>query len=182
VKNLPFTAETVPVIETARLLLRRHQTGDFAACAAMWGDPAIARSIGGKPFTHEEVWARILRYVGHWTLMGYGFWAIEEKASGDFIGESGFANFKRDLDPPLDDGPETGWALRTASHGKGYGEEALRAVLAWGDAHFGGANVYCLIDAENEVSIRLAEKCGFRRERAANYKDMSGAIYVRITR
>ena len=66
----------------------------------MWGDPAVARFIGGKPFTREEVWARILRYVGHWTLMGFGFWAIEEKATGDFIGEVGLADFQRDLDPP----------------------------------------------------------------------------------
>ena len=49
----------------------------------------IARFIGGRPYTREEVWARILRYVGHWTLKGYGFWAIEEKLSGDFIGEAG---------------------------------------------------------------------------------------------
>ena len=64
--------------------------------------------------------------------MGFGYWAIEEKATGDFIGEIGLADFQRDLDPPLGDGPEAGWALRVASHGKGYGEEALRAVLAWG--------------------------------------------------
>ena len=181
-KALAFTAETVPILETARLRLRRHEVADFEACAAMWGDPAIARFIGGKPFTREEVWARILRYVGHWTLMGYGFWAIEEKASSDFIGEAGFADFQRDLDPPLGDGPEAGWALRTASHGKGYGEEAFRAVLAWGDEQFKDATIRCLIDKDNTASMRLAGKCGFIKEREAVYKGAPGVVFERKAR
>jgi len=161
-RRLPSTDETVPILETARLKLRRHEIADFEACAAMWGDPAIARFIGGKPFTREEVWARMLRYVGHWSLMGFGFWAIEEKATGAFIGEAGLADFRRDLDPPLGEGPEAGWALRVASHGQGYAQEDLRAVLAWGDAHFIGQTIHCLIDNDNDRSMKLARKCGFK--------------------
>ncbi|MBL8908278.1 MAG: GNAT family N-acetyltransferase [Rhizobiales bacterium] len=174
-----FTAETVPIIETARLKLRRHEIADFDACAAMWGDPAIARFIGGRPFTREEVWARILRYVGHWSLKGYGYWAIEDRQTGQFIGEIGLADFKRDLDPPLGDGPEAGWALRVASHGKGYAEEALRAVLAWGDEHFKGETIHCLIEYGNDASIRLAGKCGFRPLREVTYKGTAGVVYGR---
>ena len=48
----------------------------------MWADPAVTRFIGGRVFNREEVWARLLRYAGHWQWMGYGFWAIEEKESG----------------------------------------------------------------------------------------------------
>jgi RimJ/RimL family protein N-acetyltransferase len=172
----------VPVIETAGLKLRRHEIADFEACAAMWGDPAIARFIGGKPFTREEVWARVLRYVGHWSLMGFGFWAIEEKTTGEFIGEAGLADFRRDLDPPLGEGPEAGWALRVASHGQGYGEEALRAVLAWGDAHFEGQAIHCLIDKDNDRSMKLARKCGFNPLREVTYKGAAGVVYTRAPR
>jgi len=174
-----YSAERVPIIETARLRLRRHEIADFDACAAMWGDMAIARFIGGRPYTREEVWARILRYVGHWALMGYGFWAIEEKSSGEFIGEMGLADFERDIDPPLGDGPEAGWALRAASHGKGYAEEALRAVLAWGDEHFAGQTITCLIDADNAASVKLAGKCGFRPLREVTYKGAAGMVFGR---
>jgi RimJ/RimL family protein N-acetyltransferase len=177
--HLPFTAETVPVIETARLRLRRHRLDDFAACAAMWSDPEVTRFIGGKPSTHEEVWARILRYAGHWALLGFGYWAIEEKASGSFIGEVGLADFHRDIDPPMDDGPEVGWALQTASHGKGYGAEALRAALDWGHVHFGSEMIYCLIDTENRPSIRLAEKCGFKRLRQTTYRGTANIVFGR---
>jgi RimJ/RimL family protein N-acetyltransferase len=77
----------VPVIETERLRLRGHRLEDFAEIAAMWADPVVTRYIGGKPLTEEDVWARLLRYVGHWAWMGFGYWVVEGKGSGDFAGE-----------------------------------------------------------------------------------------------
>ncbi len=88
------------VIETARLALRRHRRDDLEACAAMWGDPIVTRHIGGKPFSVEEVWARLLRYAGHWSLMGFGYWVIEEKSSGRFVGEVGFSAGARRISAP----------------------------------------------------------------------------------
>jgi RimJ/RimL family protein N-acetyltransferase len=103
-----------------------------------------------------------LNYVGHWTLLGFGYWALEEKASGEFVGELGFADFKRDLDPSLSGVPEMGWVLARSVHGRGYATEAVRAALAWGDAAFGPARTFCMIDAENLASIRVAQKSGYR--------------------
>lgn len=80
---------TPPVLETLRLRLRGHRPEDLSAAAAMWADVEITRFIGGKPFTREDVWGRILRYVGHWNWMGYGYWLVEDKESGRFIGEVG---------------------------------------------------------------------------------------------
>ena len=51
-----------PAIETPRLRLRAHRPDDLEASFAMWGDPAVTRFIGGRPFTREEVWGRFLRY------------------------------------------------------------------------------------------------------------------------
>jgi RimJ/RimL family protein N-acetyltransferase len=87
----------VPVIETERLRLRAHRPDDFAACSAMWALPEVVRYIGGKPFSGEEVWSRVLRYAGHWQWMGFGFWALEEKVTGSFAGDLGFAEFKREI-------------------------------------------------------------------------------------
>jgi RimJ/RimL family protein N-acetyltransferase len=74
-------ASEVPVIETERLNMRGHRMEDFSDCAAMWADAGVTRYIGGKPFSREEVWARMLRYVGHWSWLGFGYWAIEEKST-----------------------------------------------------------------------------------------------------
>jgi len=92
-------AEEVPVLETERLKLRGHGLEDFVHCGAMWADPEVTRYIGGKPYTEEQSWARLLRYAGHWSLLGFGYWVVEEKTVGNFIGEVGFADYKRDLQP-----------------------------------------------------------------------------------
>jgi len=168
----------VPVIETERLRLRGHGRADFDALAAMWADPAVVRFITGKPATREEVWARLLRYPGHWALLGYGFWAIEEKASGAFVGDGGFADFKRDMEPTFT-APEMGWALASGAHGKGYAHEATAAMMKWGEAHFGRSDFVCMIAPQNAPSLRLAEKLGYREFVRTFYKGEETALLRR---
>jgi RimJ/RimL family protein N-acetyltransferase len=147
-------------IRTSRLLLRPHTLDDFQASYDMWTNPAVTRFIGGRPSTREEVWSRILRYIGHWQALDYGFWAIEELETGRCIGECGFSDFHREIDPPMV-GPEAGWALSPSVHGKGYATEAMRAVLDWGDRRFKGAAFQCMIGPGNTPSLAVAARCGF---------------------
>jgi RimJ/RimL family protein N-acetyltransferase len=169
----------VPILETERLKLRGHRLDDFNHCAAMWADPKVTRFIGGKPLSEEESWRRLLAYVGHWSLIGFGYWVAEEKATGDFVGEIGFADYKRDLEPSLKGTPEIGWVLAAHAHGKGYATEAVRAAVAWGDAHFHSARTACIIAPENLASIRVAVKCGYRELARATYKGNPTMMFVR---
>ncbi len=168
----------VPILETERLRLRGHTLGDFEPLAAMWAEPAVVRYITGKPSTREESWARLLRYPGHWALLGYGFWVIEAKADGAVLGEGGFANFEREITPRFD-APEQGWALNSAAHGQGYASEALTAMLAWGEAHFGRRDFVCMIAPENAPSIRLAQKHGYRETGRTSYKSEPTILFRR---
>jgi RimJ/RimL family protein N-acetyltransferase len=170
----------IPVVETVRLRLRAHLLEDFADCAAMWADPIVTRFIGGKPFSEEDAWSRFLRHIGHWSMMGFGYWVAEEKDTGSFIGELGFADFKRDIQPSLKGTPEMGWALVSKVHGKGYATEAVRAALAWGDAHFGSGRTVCIIHPENLASIRVAEKCGYKEFQRSTYKGHPTIMFARI--
>jgi RimJ/RimL family protein N-acetyltransferase len=172
-------AVDVPVIETERLRMRCHRVDDFIDCAAMWADPRVTRYISGKPFSKEEVWAKLLRYVGHWALLGFGFWAVEEKATGGFVGEVGFADFKRDMEPSLNGMPEAGWVLTPRTHGKGYATEAVRAAVAWGEVRFGSTRTVCLIDPENQPSIHVAQKCGFQEFQRTTYKGQPTILFTR---
>jgi len=158
--------------------MRGYRLDDFKNCAAMWADPIVVRYIGGKPFAEEEVWAKMLRYVGHWSLVGFGYWAIEEKASGDYVGEIGFADFKRDIKPSLKDLPELGWVLTSRVHRRGYATEAVRAALDWGAGRFGAARTACLIHPENLASIRVAEKCGYQEFQRTTYKQQPAIIFT----
>jgi len=169
----------VPVLETERLRLRGHRLDDFAACAAMWADPIVTRHIGGQPLSEEESWSRLLRYAGHWALLGFGYWVVEERATGVFIGEVGFADWKRSLEPSLGEMPEIGWVFASRSHGKGYATEAVRAATAWGEEHFGASRTACIIDPENLASIRVAEKCGYREFQMTKYRERLTMIFVR---
>lgn len=170
---------TCPLLETARLTLRPHGCEDWNAASEMWAHPDVIRYIGGKPFSRHEVWSKILRYAGHWALLGFGYWAVQEKKSGKFVGELGFANFKRVIEPCIDDAPELGWVLAPEFHGKGYATEALQAVLPWGDVHLHSKRTVCLIDPRNTPSLRVAEKCGYLETHLTTYAGQPTLIFER---
>ena len=169
----------VPVLETARLRLRGHRIDDFADCAAMWADPNVTRHIRDVPFTEEETWTRLLRFIGHWALLGFGYWAVLEKFHGRFLGEVGFADYRRDLKPSLKGVPEIGWVFASHAHGLGYATEAVGAVIGWGDAHFGPVQTACIIAPENIASIRVASKCGYREIRRTTYHGQPTLMFAR---
>ena len=146
----------------------------------MWADPQVTRYITGKPSTREETWFRLLRNAGHWQLMGFGFWVVREKSTGRFVGEVGLADFHRDIEPPLGESKEAGWVLAPWCHGKGYATEAVRAALRWAEDRFGPERVVCLIAPENEASLKVAHKCGFREFSRGTYKGEPSLMLERL--
>jgi RimJ/RimL family protein N-acetyltransferase len=170
---------TVPVLDTGRLRLRAHRADDHAECTAIWSNPEVVRHIGGRPFTAEEVWKRLLQYVGLWSLLGYGYWAVEEKATGRYIGDIGFADFKRDLQPSLEGMLEFGWVLAPHAHGKGYASEAVAAAMAWAEQHRPTLRAVCIIDPANLPSIRVAQKAGFKRWQETSYHGSPTIVFAR---
>ena len=173
------SAPSAPVLETARLRLRQHRIDDLEALHAIWSDPIVYRCIGGKPATRQDVWFRLLRYGGMWPMLGYGYWAIEDKATGLFVGDLGYADFQREIEPALDGMPELGWAVAPAFHGRGYASEALAAITAWGDVHFGAHRDVCIISPDNRASIRVAEKGGFRHWYDTVFNDAPIGVFAR---
>jgi RimJ/RimL family protein N-acetyltransferase len=160
-----------PVLETERLILRGPTRDDFPAYAAMWADPVVTRFIGGKPFTEEESWTRFMRAFGHWALVGFGYWTVEEKATGARLGEVGFLDVHREIEPSMNGIPEMGWSFAVSAHGKGYATEAVRAAIGWGEQHFGKTRFVCIIAPENTSSLRVAEKMGFVQVASTTYKN-----------
>jgi RimJ/RimL family protein N-acetyltransferase len=171
-----------PTLTTPRLILRAHTRDDFSDSHAMWSDPEVTRYIGGKPSTREEVWARLLRYAGHWAMLGYGYWVVCEKESGRFVGEVGFADYQRDIEPSLAGTPEIGWALSPALHGHGYATEAVRAALNWADETWPDAETACIVAPENEASLRVAHKVGYREYLRTTYKGQPTVMLRRVPR
>ncbi|MBP2446497.1 GNAT family N-acetyltransferase [Rhizobium leguminosarum] len=159
----------IPTLETERLTLRPHRLDDLEMHAALWADEDVVRFISGVPSTREQSWSRMLRIAGMWHHMGFGFLAIEEKASGRFIGEAGFMESRREMTPSIEGTMEVGWALTPSTHGRGYATEALTALIGWGQAHFPGKPMSCIISPENQASLRVAAKLGFRETTRTQY-------------
>lgn len=171
--------DAIPRLETDRLLLRGHRRDDHAESAAMWADPQVVRHISGTPFSPEESWSRLLRYAGHWALQGFGYWVVEARDDGRFIGEVGLSDFKRDIRPPLDGRPEAGWVLKTAEHGHGFATEAVTRILAWADERLASPETVCIVDPEHAASIAVARKVGFRDEAMGSYEGQPTLIMSR---
>jgi RimJ/RimL family protein N-acetyltransferase len=122
----------------------------------------------------------MLRYAGHWLLLGFGYWVVEEKSTGTFLGEVGFSDLKRKIDPPLGSIPEAGWVFATLAHGKGFASEAVEAIHIWGRSHLQTAVTACLIHPENAPSLRLAANIGYRETAQGTYKGQRAIILHRI--
>lgn len=146
-----------PVIETARLILRPWRATDIAANTAMLSDPATARFITAdhKPVTHDLVgWRNAAVMAGHWALHGFGMFAVEEKASGQYVGRVG------PWCPPTWPGFEIGWGIAKECRGKGYAVEAAGASIDWTFATFEIDHVIHCIEPDNAASQAVARKLG----------------------
>lgn len=168
-----------PVIETERLRLRRHRIDDFEALAALWANPEVVHFITGKPSTREESWGRYLRYAGSWSVLGFGFLAVEEKSTGAYLGDVGFHDARRDMLPSIEGIPEAGWVLSPSVQGKGFATEIVKALHVWGDSHLQAEKSVCIISPENLASIRVAEKCGYAEVTRTTYHDDTVILFER---
>jgi RimJ/RimL family protein N-acetyltransferase len=161
----------VVTLETERLLLRMFRDEDFEAYAEFCADPDVMRYLTGKPMTRVEAWRHMAMMVGHWTLRGYGMWAVEERATGAFIGRIGFN------DPEGWPAFEIGWTLGRPYWGKGYATEGARVALDYAFDKLDKPHVISLIHPENRGSIAVAEKLGEKLEGETEVLGMPVLIY-----
>ncbi|MDO6963236.1 GNAT family N-acetyltransferase [Rhizobium alvei] len=169
----------IPILHTERLILRPHQAADFDAYFAMWSDPAVVRFIGGKPFDRETSWTRFLRHAGMWLHMGFGYLAITDRQTGAFLGETGFQELRRKIDPAIEGSLEAGWVLRGAAQGRGIVTEAVSAMMAWADEAHAGRRITCFIEPSNEASRRVAAKLGFAEFARTDYHGAEVILFER---
>jgi RimJ/RimL family protein N-acetyltransferase len=149
------------VVETERLILRPWRPEDAERHAEMLADPGTARFIApyGKPLSAMEAWRIMAVIVGHGALRGYTMFAVEEKATGLWVGRIG------PWWPEGWPGLELGWALHPDARGKGFATEGARAALDWTFRTLKPDEVVSIIEPENAASIAVAERIGERFSR-----------------
>lgn len=168
-----------PVLETERLRLRPFRESDLEVQAAAMADPEVVRFLGGSPLSREDTWRRMLCGPGMWDMLGYGYWAVERREDEAYLGQLGFADFKRDIAPSIEGLPEMGWVFAPSAQGQGYCTEGVKAALAWADGSLPVKEIPAIIAPENAASIRVAERCGFSRAEETSYRDEPILIFRR---
>jgi len=163
----------IPVLETERLRLRRPELRDFEAYAALSADPEVMRFIGeGVPQGRRRAWQAFTGMLGHWSVRGYGQFAVESKASGAFLGRVGL------YEPDPWPGIEIAWALAREHWGSGFAPEAAAAVRDWAFGTLKLPRLVSVIIPENRASIRVAEKIGERFDRDDKIDESPVRIYA----
>ncbi len=146
-------------LETDRLILRRFTEADVDNLVALDSDPDVMRFINGGIPTPRDVIARDIlpRFLSYYERFdGYGFWAVIEKSTGDFLGWFHF----RPPDFTKPDDVELGYRLRKVAWGKGYGTEGSRALIRKGFTALGVERVFASTYQDNAASRRVMEKAG----------------------
>ena len=159
----------IPTIESERLILRAFAQSDFDAMADFYADP-ISRFYGG-PCGRDEGWRKFAAYPGHWSLRGYGPWALETKDSGEFVGLCG---------PWYPEGwiePEITWAVMLGHHGRGYATEAARRALRAAYEDHGWETAISVISLDNPASAGVAERLGATIEATVEYRYGPAHLY-----
>ncbi len=146
----------IPRLETDRLILRALCEADVESEAEFYASDAL-KFVGG-PMRPDETWRAVAMLIGHWAMRGYGFWGVEEKDTGTYVGHVGLWN------PHGWPEPEVGWTLMNHATGKGYATEAARAARAHAYDVLGWTTAISLIDPDNLGSKAVAERLGARYE------------------
>ncbi|MHA7898708.1 MAG: GNAT family N-acetyltransferase [Henriciella sp.] len=171
---------SAPTLLTARLSLKPSTYEDYQDMAAMWADPEVVTYIGGQTRDPQDAWFAHLRNRGLWDMLGYGYWIVRERRTDKFVGEVGFADFKRGLEPDISGRPEAGWVLAKSAWGKGYASEATKAAHDWLDEVLPGRST-CIIDPDNGGSIKVAERLGYQEIGPSDYRGDPILLFERFS-
>jgi [ribosomal protein S5]-alanine N-acetyltransferase len=163
----------IPQLETARLRLTAFGDRHFEAYASMLADASSTRFVGdGQPLDRMNAWRSMAMLLGHWTLRGYGMWAVESKDSGEFVGRVGLHH--PEGWPDL----ELGWMLMPGQRGKGYATEAGRAALDFAFDELKAMRLISLIRFENTASERVARRLGARQATTIDFLGSATLVYI----
>lgn len=142
----------VPVITTDRLILRELREDDASKEVAFYASDE-SRFVGGPKKPHE-VWRNFAMSVGHWHFRGYGFWALESRETGAYLGRVGLwfplGWYEREI----------GWTLMPEAMGHGYATEAGLAARAHAYDTLGWDTAISQIDPKNDPSKAVARRLG----------------------
>jgi len=161
-----------PSLESPRLVMRPWADDDLAPYARLIADREVMRHMGGgwryevkrtaasavAAVSQIEARRDLRRLKSHWARHGWGEWAVEERATGAFIGRVGFK-----YHPDFEADPsriEIGWMLLQHVWGRGYASEGAALALTQGFEQFGLKRVISITSPANRRSLGVMRRLG----------------------
>ncbi|MFD7104491.1 GNAT family N-acetyltransferase [Streptomyces celluloflavus] len=154
-------------LRTDRLTLRRWRDSDLEPWAAMNADPEVREHLGAL-LTREQSDGSVTRFQAEFDQRGYGCWAVEVRATGEFIG---FAGLDQVDDGMPFTGVEIGWRLARSAWGQGYATEAALSVLSHGFDALDFPEILAVTTATNLRSQAVMRRIGMTRDPADDFDD-----------
>ena len=159
----------IQVFESEHILFVRpteRLVPDYLAMVNDW--ERVGRLIGSRrdPISEEKE----RRWVQKKLAENASLFSILDKESGAFIGNIEFMDVQ-------DGSAELGIAVTAAMQDKGYGTEAVRAMVRYGMNTLGLRRVFLKVFPDNARAIHVYEKCGFRE-----YDRTADDVFMEITR
>ena len=150
--RIPWT-----ILDTERCVVRELSLDDLDALFELYGDGEIDKYTDSLyPYEEEKEFQRA--YIENmYRYFGYGLWLVFSKETGKLIGRAGLEHREYHEEIEL----ELGYIIGTQYQGQGYATEVCEAILSYARENTGFERVNALIEKENEVSKKLAEKLGF---------------------
>ena len=133
----------------------------------MNADPEVRQYVGPL-LTFEQAAAWALNFQDDLDRYGFGFWALEVRASGEFIGFTGLGTVGGEM--PVT-GIEIGWRLARPAWGHGYATEAALAAMDYGFGVMGLPEIVAVTMARNLRSQALMRRIGMTRDPAEDFDD-----------
>lgn len=146
------------ILETERLVLREIAATDDAFILDLLNQPSFIKYIGDRKVRDSEQARDFIetRYRKSYADNGYGLYAVVLKETGEPIGMCGFV--KRDGLPDVD----IGFAFLPQFEKKGYALESADAAMKYGRENLGLKRVLAITSQNNESSMKLLGKLGFK--------------------
>ncbi|MFE2143273.1 GNAT family N-acetyltransferase [Streptomyces sp. NPDC059456] len=156
-------------LRTDRLLLRRWRASDLEPWAAMNADPHVREHLG-ELLTREQSDAVVELMQTRFDERGFGWWALELRETGAFVGRAGLDRV--DAEMPFE-GVDIGWRLTRSAWGRGYATEAAKACLAFGFETLGLPEIVASTTVRNLRSQAVMRRIGMTRNPADDFEDPS---------
>lgn len=164
------------VFETDRLRAVHWRDDHAEAAFAAYSLPEFVRFLG-NPTPHPDL-AYTKKWIGRIGELQagqlHGFWAVEQRDSGDVVGAT--------LCQPLPGGAgehEIGWHVFPAHQRHGYATEIGRGAAAYGFGSLGLDEVFAVVVPDNVASLAVAHKLGMTPlGRTTRYYDIEAELFV----